>query len=166
MLPLVPSAAGAGPIPSILLEPEEPGHQVLAAERGELGRMPASDQQLLLNAWRVSEKMLHAAGSAACWSLAGFALNPPLPPPSAGALLLQNISADVVVIGAGIAGLSCAYNLAKEGGWQSASLVWWLCSWVAASLTGMLGMACQRCGVHPHVTWCRNGVHSCRFPIP
>lgn len=30
--------------------------------------------------------------------------------------LMQNISADVVVIGAGIAGLSCAYNLAKEGG--------------------------------------------------
>ena len=25
--------------------------------------------------------------------------------------------ADLVVIGAGIASLSCAYNLAKEGGW-------------------------------------------------
>jgi ribulose 1,5-bisphosphate synthetase/thiazole synthase len=30
--------------------------------------------------------------------------------------LTEDTTADVVVVGAGIAGLTCAYNLAKEGG--------------------------------------------------
>ena len=50
-----------------------------------------------------------SAGS--CWNQKALTIK--YPP------LKENISADVVVVGAGIAGLSCAYNLAKEGGYAA-----------------------------------------------
>ena len=72
-----------------------------------------------------NQKALHIVRGATAGAAACVAAEPPrLPPhahrpsrsPQTYPPLKTDLSADVVVVGAGIAGLSCAYNLARAGG--------------------------------------------------